>query len=77
MEDKEAGAPLKSKTLISEFEKVFRSIRSSFHPAGVPGEIAGKSANVAYAAGRILEKYRSSSEGENLIITIIDGTAGR
>ena len=73
MEEKEAGSPLKSKALISEFEKYFRCIRSTFHPAGVPGEIAGKSANVAYAASRILEKYRGSSEGENLILTIIDG----
>ena len=74
MEEKEAGSPLKSKTLIPEYEKYFRSIRSTFHPAGIPGEIAGKSANVAYAAGRILEKYRCSSEGDNLILTVIDGT---
>lgn len=75
MEEKEAGSPLKSKTLITEYEKCFRSIRSTFHPTGVPGEIAGKSANVAYAAGRILEKYSGSPEGENVILTIIDGTA--
>lgn len=73
MEEKEPGAPLKATKLISEYEKNFRNIRSTFHPAGVPGEIAGKSANVAYAASKILEKYRASGEADNVLITIIDG----
>jgi hypothetical protein len=73
MEEKELGAPLKATKLISEYEKIFRNIRSTFHPAGVPGEIAGKSANVAYASSKILEKYRASTEGDSVLITIIDG----
>ena len=73
MEEKESGCRLKAARLISEYEKHFRNIRSTFHPAGVPGEIAGKSANVAYAAGAILECYRRSTDGDNVLITIIDG----
>jgi len=73
MEEKEPGCRLKAARLISEYEKNFRNIRSTFHPAGVPGEIAGKSANVAYAAGAILDGYRSLTEGDNVLITIIDG----
>ena len=74
MEEKETASPLKSKMLISSYGKHFRNIQSTFHPTGIPGEIAGKSANVAYAAGRILEKYRDSSDGDNVILTIIGGT---
>lgn len=73
MEEKEPGAPLKATKLFSEYEKSFRNIRSTFHPAGVPGEIAGKSANVAYAASKILERHRASADGDNVLITIIDG----
>jgi len=73
MEEKESGCRLKAARLISEYEKYFRNIQSTFHPAGIPGEIAGKSANVAYAAGAILDRYRASAEGDNVLITIIDG----
>jgi len=75
MEEKEVGSPLKASRLISEYGdgKIFRNIRSTFHPANVPGELAGKSSNVAHAASVILEKYHASSDADNVIITVIDG----
>jgi len=75
MEEKEAEAPSKAATLISVFEKAFLNIRSTFHPAGLPGEIAGKGSNVAYAARRIIQIHRANPNVKlnNVIITVMDG----
>jgi len=75
MEEKEIGVPLKASRLISEFGdgNSFRNIRSTFHPANIPEELAGKSSNVAHAASVILEKYHASSDADNVIITVVDG----
>lgn len=75
MEQKEAKAPEKAVSLISTFESQFRDICSTFHPAGLPGEIAGKSSNVAFAAHHIVEAHRSDETGDSrdIIITVMDG----
>jgi hypothetical protein len=75
MEQKEAKAPEKAISLITAFEGVFREICSTFHPANLPGEIAGKSSNVAFAARHIVEAQRPDQSvlPHDIIITVMDG----
>lgn len=49
MEASEEGADAKARELVNEFSKDFANILFSVHPAGLPGEIRGKSANEAWA----------------------------
>lgn len=74
MEQKETEATDKAQKLISNFEKSFH-VRSMFHPAGLQGEIAGKSSNVAFAARQIVHVHCAelSTGSCNVIITVIDG----
>ncbi|KAI9933082.1 hypothetical protein MW887_007553 [Aspergillus wentii] len=74
MEQKESGAAEKAAKLILAFEKSFLQIRSTFHPANLQGEIAGKSSNVAFAARHIVEVHRAdlNTGACNVIITVID-----
>jgi hypothetical protein len=76
MEEKEAGAVEKATELSSTYEKSFRRIHATFHPAGLPGEIAGKSSNVAFAARHIARVHRAAlaSGTCDVIITVMDGT---
>jgi hypothetical protein len=74
MEHKEAGAPEKATLLAGMHEKSFRAIVPTYHPAGVSGEIAGKSANVSFAARKAIERHRATPEKYNdVIFTIMDG----
>ncbi|KAI3105138.1 CAZyme family GT2 [Penicillium roqueforti] len=74
MEQKELEAPAKAVSLVSTFETRFSHIEATFHPSGVPGEIAGKSSNVAYAAQRIINSHRRDDREDltNKLITVID-----
>ncbi|KAF7591868.1 hypothetical protein BBP40_000910 [Aspergillus hancockii] len=74
MEQKEDGAVEKAAQLSSMYERSFRRIHSTFHPAGLPGEIAGKSSNVAFAARHIAQLYRTAvtSGTCEVIITVMD-----
>lgn len=75
MEQKEATALEKAEHLVSTFERSFLHVRPTFHPAGIKGEIAGKSSNVAFAANRIVEIHRAELSGEycNVVVTVMDG----
>jgi hypothetical protein len=75
MEQKENAAINKATQLVSSFEKSFLNIQTTLHPAGIQGEIAGKSSNVAFAARRIVEVYRTSLQLEscNVMVTVMDG----
>jgi hypothetical protein len=73
MEAKEANSATKAATLISEFEKHFKSIYCTIHPSGTPGEIAGKSANVAFGASQAIQRHLAAGDGDDVIITVIDG----
>jgi hypothetical protein len=50
MEEREAGAPEKSALLEVEFTAGFAAMMTTHHPAGIPGEVVGKSSNENYAA---------------------------
>jgi hypothetical protein len=71
MEEKEAGSMTKAKLLMTEFAKCFLAIKSSIHPYAIPGEAAGKSSNVAFAARRVFANHQHDSQ--DVIITIMDG----
>jgi hypothetical protein len=75
MEEKEAGSTAKAKLLIAEFAQCFLAIKSSIHPYGIPGEAAGKSSNVAFAARKIFANHER--DGQDVIITVMDGTFHR
>ncbi|KAJ6105308.1 hypothetical protein N7523_010118 [Penicillium sp. IBT 18751x] len=74
MEQKENGSPEKAQKLAYTFENSFHRFRTTFHPAGIPGEIAGKSSNVAFAARHIVDVHRSALRENhcNVIITVMD-----
>ena len=72
MEEKEAGATGKAKLLVAEFAQCFLAIRSTIHPYGIPGEAAGKSSNVAFAARKIFANHEH--DGQDVLITVMDGT---
>lgn len=75
MEEKEQEAPEKAKKLMSSFQNSFYAIRATFHPANLPGEIAGKSSNVAHAAREITNWYHQELREGNcgVVITVMDG----
>jgi hypothetical protein len=73
MEARESGAESKACLLIGEFMKKFRSIEYFLHPSDLPGEVAGKGSNAAWAARSLSERYPLSAR-KDVIITGIDGT---
>jgi hypothetical protein len=72
MEQKERDSAEKASLLISNFASHFASIRATFHPIGLPGEIAGKSSNVAFAAHEIFRTHQTEGDKTDTIITVID-----
>lgn len=75
MEQKEPEAASKAASLISIFKSSFSHIQATIHPSGVPGEIAGKSSNVAYAAQHVINTFGTDGERNltSTLITVIDG----
>lgn len=55
MEAKEEAAHEKAEALIAEFQGKFDHIFATYHPAGIPGEVPGKSSNEAWAQKRAKE----------------------
>ena len=49
MEEREQGAELKARGLAREFAGRFAALRITIHPAGLPGEVVGKSSNENFA----------------------------
>lgn len=72
MEQKEKNSSYKAASLLSLFEDKFLAIRSTFHPAGLPGEVAGKGSNVSFAARKIFDHHAMDKNKSNVIITVID-----
>jgi hypothetical protein len=50
MENREPGAEDKAKSLLDEYQGRFGDLVYTSHPAGLPGEVVGKSSNEAWAA---------------------------
>ncbi|MBM4415701.1 MAG: hypothetical protein FJ035_05540 [Chloroflexi bacterium] len=58
MEEREAGAERKATRLLLEYRERFADLFASYHPAGLPGEVAGKGSNEAWAARATFERLR-------------------
>ncbi|KAK4129339.1 hypothetical protein N657DRAFT_630249 [Parathielavia appendiculata] len=71
MEQREHNAETKATRLTNEFSKKFRSIDFTVHPSDIPGELAGKGSNMAWAARKLSEKY-SLGQRKDVIVTGID-----
>lgn len=72
MEQREHNAETKATRFTNEFSKKFRSIDFTVHPSDIPGELAGKGSNMAWAARKLSEKY-SIGQRKDVIVTGIDG----
>lgn len=55
----ESGIEDKAFGLIEEFKAFFFDIQLTLHPRGIPGEAAGKSSNVSWAANEMHSRGRS------------------
>jgi hypothetical protein len=73
MEETELHSDRKAEKLLDVYKELFYDIRYTVHPAGRPGEMRGKSSNVAWAA---LQMARLSTKPENEIITVMDSDSG-
>lgn len=72
MEQREQNVETKAARFTIEFSMKFRSIDFTVHPADIPGELAGKGSNMAWAARKLSEKY-SLEQRKDVIVTGIDG----
>jgi len=72
MEQREHNAETKATRFTNEFAKKFRSIDFTIHPSDIPGELAGKGSNMAWAARKLSERY-SLGQRKDVIVTGIDG----
>lgn len=72
MEQREHNAETKAMRFTNEFAKKFRSIDFTIHPSDIPGELAGKGSNMAWAARKLSEKY-NLGQRKDVIVTGIDG----
>ncbi|KAJ3335422.1 hypothetical protein HDU91_002195 [Kappamyces sp. JEL0680] len=70
MEEGESEAPEKARSLILKYQNQFYDITMTLHPAGRPGEIRGKSSNVAWAAKEMVRQAGGPRVED--IITIMD-----
>lgn len=74
MEEREQHAQTKAESLMMEFEPYFLHIFATYHPKDIPGELAGKSSNEAWA-GREAYKRLVLGHGydiNKMVITIMD-----
>lgn len=65
MEMREQGAGAKATALQNEFEGRLGGIFATFHPAGLPGEVVGKSSNENWA-GRIAKRRLVDEQGMDI-----------
>ncbi|TPX56612.1 hypothetical protein PhCBS80983_g04419 [Powellomyces hirtus] len=74
MEEGEQGAPDKAGVLMKMYADSFYEITYTLHPLGRPGEIRGKSSNVAWAASQMALRSGGGLAGrhEHEVITVMD-----
>ena len=74
MEAAEEGAAAKGEQLCREFQSRFAAIHCTLHPAGLPGEIQCKSANLAWAARQTRQRLLDDAalNPDTLLVTSMD-----
>ncbi|KAL0474445.1 glycosyl transferase family group 2 domain-containing protein [Neurospora intermedia] len=71
MEQRETDVENKAMLLVNEFMRRFRSISFTVHPSNIPGELAGKGSNLAWAARQLSQGY-TPAQRKDVIVTGID-----
>ncbi|KAL4904428.1 hypothetical protein BDW74DRAFT_168449 [Aspergillus multicolor] len=79
MEQREVRAAEKAEKLALLYGQSFALIQATFHPDGLPLEVAGKNSNVAFAARRIRQIHLAELESGscNVIITVMVCTSNQ
>lgn len=72
MEESDPNATKVAEALVSRFSSSFLDIQYCVHPSDIPGESQGKSANVAWAARAVENKYMGLPNFRNVLVTIMD-----
>jgi hypothetical protein len=75
MREGEEVVRAKAKTLFEMFGGQFREMLATYHPDGIPGEVAGKSSNTQWCfreTKRIFEQSGRFVDGTNMLITVSD-----
>jgi hypothetical protein len=76
MEEREGAAAVKkAKNLIQQTSHLFAGITSSFHPAGLPNEVAGKSSNTQWGLSEAYRFYASevsARDSSHVFVTVGD-----
>jgi len=75
MEAREAGAQAKAERLMERARPYFLDVCASFHPAGLKGELAGKSPNTQWAYRHLLQVYDadlSQRDPSRVFLTVAD-----
>jgi len=73
MEEMDPTAKITASTLLESFADHFRSIQYTMHPAGLPGEVQGKSSNISWAASMAARTYMDLKSKRDCLITVMDG----
>lgn len=74
MEAREADAADKARLLIAEYKHRFAAILHTLHPADLPGEISGKSANLAWVMRWLRHHYlpETALNPDDVVVTTMD-----
>ncbi|RMZ86575.1 hypothetical protein DV736_g6198, partial [Chaetothyriales sp. CBS 134916] len=72
MEERDSSARSISSQMKILYTGRFMNITVTFHPAGLPGETAGKSSNVSWAAREVIRSYSEESVQKDVLVTIMD-----
>lgn len=72
MEERDPHAIKDAEALVSKFRPSFLGIQYCAHPADIAGESQGKSANVAWAARAVEEKYLGRPSFRDVLVTVMD-----
>jgi hypothetical protein len=80
MENREGpGVEEKANRLIALTSHLFAGISATFHPADLPGEVAGKSSNTQWAYQKVLQVYdsevRNTFDPSRVFLTVMDADA--
>lgn len=67
-------APGYAKTLTHEYEQLFGAFITTFHPAGIEGEVRGKGPNITWAGREVVKNYIDPKKlaYEDVIVTTLD-----
>ena len=74
MEERDPSAIVSAKQMTVEYAARFLDLQATFHPAGIPGESAGKSSNVSWTAREVMAKYNGESD---VLVTVMDSMSYR